>query len=211
MGMSQRLRSLAACRSRSFKTTPSWRLPRFTATASANAHALSRASSATTCSMISQPFAFCLLARLNHARCAPAQVSSTSLVRHRGNDYSVPTTHGNRSVVVEGFVDEVVILAGTDEIARYVRSYAYGVFMFDPLHYLALIENKPGALDQAAPLRGWELPDQFDHLRRLLERRSGNKGKREFIQVLRLMEVFEQELVAASVAQAIKLGALSER
>lgn len=44
---------------------------------------------------------------------------------------------------------------------------------------------------------------------RLLERRSGNKGKREFIQVLRLMEVFDQELVAASVAHAIKLGALS--
>lgn len=138
-----------------------------------------------------------------------ARVSSTSLVRYRSNDYSVPTTHGHRSVVVKGFVDEVVILAGTDEIARHPRSYERGAFVFDPLHYLALIERKPGALDQAAPLQGWNLPDEFDHLRRLLERRSGNKGKREFIQVLRLMEVFEQELVTASVAQAIKLGALS--
>jgi hypothetical protein len=43
----------------------------------------------------------------------------------------------------------------------------------------------------------------------LLERRMGNKGKREFIQVLRLMEVFDQDLVAAAVAQAIKLGAIS--
>lgn len=81
--------------------------------------------------------------------------------------------------------------------------------MFDPPHYLALIEQKPGALDQAAPLQGWELPDQFDHLRRLLERRCGHKGKREFIQVLRLMEVFDQDLVGLAVAQAIKLGALS--
>ena len=31
--------------------------------------------------------------------------------------------------------------------------------VFDPIHYLALLEHKIGALDQAAPLVGWELPD----------------------------------------------------
>jgi hypothetical protein len=75
------------------------------------------------------------------------------------------------------------------------------------LHYLALIEQKPNALDQAWPLQGWDLPDQFDHLRRLLEARMGNRGKREFVQVLRLMETFKLEQVAAAVAQAIRLGA----
>ena len=30
--------------------------------------------------------------------------------------------------------------------------------IFDPLHYLALLEQKPNALNQAAPLAGWELP-----------------------------------------------------
>jgi transposase len=138
-----------------------------------------------------------------------ARVTSTSLVRYRRNDYSVPTTHGLRSVTVKGFVDKVVILSGTEEIARHPRSYERGAFVFDPLHYLALLEQKPGALDQAAPLQGWDLPEQFDHLRRLLEQRSGNKGKREFIQVLRLMEVFDQDLVASAVTQAIRLGTLS--
>jgi hypothetical protein len=137
------------------------------------------------------------------------RVTSTSLVRYRGNDYSVPTTHGLRSFIVKGFVDKVVILSGTEEIARHPRSYERGAFVFDPLHYLALLEQKPGALDQAAPLQGWNLPEQFDHLRRLMERRSGNKGKREFIQVLRLMEVFEQDLVAVAVTQAIRLGTIS--
>ena len=137
------------------------------------------------------------------------RVTSTSLVRYRGNDYSVPTTHGLRSVIVKGFVDEVVILSGTEEIARHARSYERRAFVYDPLHYLALLEQKPGALDQAAPLQGWDLPEQFDHLRRLMERRSGSKGKREFIQVLRLMEVFEQGLVAGAVTHAIRLGAIS--
>ena len=33
--------------------------------------------------------------------------------------------------------------------------------MFEPLHYLALLEQKIGALDQAAPLAGWKLPEAF--------------------------------------------------
>jgi hypothetical protein len=137
-----------------------------------------------------------------------ARVTSTSLVRYRGNDYSVPTTHGHRQVIVKGFVDEVVIVSGAEELARHPRSYERAAFVFNPLHYLALLEQKPGALDQAAPLKDWVLPDQFDHLRRLLEARMGNKGKREFIQVLRLMEIFDQDLVADAVTQAIQMGAI---
>ena len=83
-----------------------------------------------------------------------------------------------------------------------------GVFVFDPLHYLALIETKPSALDQAAPLQDWDLPEPFQHLRHLLEARMGNRGKREFIQVLRLMEAFPKEVVAAAVTEAIRLGAI---
>src|SRR3954451_2925621 len=33
------------------------------------------------------------------------RVSSLSLVRYRGNDYSVPTAHGHRAVLVRGYVD----------------------------------------------------------------------------------------------------------
>jgi transposase len=136
-----------------------------------------------------------------------ARVSSTALVRYRTSDYSVPTAYGFREVAVKGFVDQVVILCAGQEIARHQRSYQRGSFICDPLHYLALLEQKPGALDQAAPLQGWRLPEQFAHLRHLLEARMGNRGKREFIQVLRLMEVFDQGLVADAVKDAIRLGA----
>ena len=138
-----------------------------------------------------------------------AHVSSTALVRYRGNDYSVPTTYGFREVLVKGFVEAVAIFAGSQEIARHRRSYEKAALVFDPLHYLALIEQKPGALDQAAPLQHWDLPEQFAHLRRLLEARMGRKGKREYIQVLRLMELFAQPVVAAAITDAIKLGAIS--
>jgi hypothetical protein len=135
-------------------------------------------------------------------------VSSLSLVRYRRNDYSVPTTYGHRDVLVRGYVHEVVIACGAEVIARHPRSYEREDFVFQPLHYLALIEQKINALDQAAPLAEWRLPEEFATLRRLLEARMGKQGKREFVQVLRLMEVFRVDEVAAAVRDAIARGAI---
>ena len=105
------------------------------------------------------------------------RVSSLSLVRYRLNDYSVPTTYGHRDVLVRGYVHDVVISCGAEVIARHPRSYERHDFIFDPLHYLGLIEQKINALDQAAPLAGWRLPEEFMTLRRLLEARMGKVGK----------------------------------
>ena len=82
-------------------------------------------------------------------------------MRYRANDYSVPVECGHREVLVKGFVHEVVICAASEVIARHPRSYEREDMIFDPLHYLALLEQKTNALDQAAPLAGWELPEDF--------------------------------------------------
>ena len=137
------------------------------------------------------------------------RVSSLSLVRYRTNDYSVPVAYGHRDVLVRGYVHEVVISCGAEVIARHRRSYERDDFVFNPLHYLPLLEHKTGALDQAAPLVGWELPDEFGVLRRLLESRMGKRGKREFVQVLRLMENFRKQEVYDAVRDALRLGAVS--
>jgi hypothetical protein len=115
--------------------------------------------------------------------------------------------------VVKGYVDEVVVAVGSGEIARHPRSYESSGFVFDPLHYLPLLERKVGALDQAAPLHGWDLPPEFATLRRLLEARLSPRnrcaaGKREFVQVLRLLETFPMEAVHGAVRDALRLGAI---
>ena len=71
-----------------------------------------------------------------------------------------------------------------------------------------MIEQKIGALDQAAPLAGWDLPDRFITLRRLLEARMGKAGKRESVQVLRLLESFRLGELTAAVDDALRLGAI---
>jgi transposase len=137
------------------------------------------------------------------------KVSSTSLVRYKGNDYSVPVRFGHRDVIVKGFVDEVVICIGADVIARHIRSYDSADFVMEPLHYLPLIERKLNALDQAAPLADWELPVAFGMLRRLMEARHGNPGKREYVQVLQLMGCFAQDDLHHAVKQALELNVIS--
>ena len=99
------------------------------------------------------------------------RVSSLSLVRYRTNDYSVPVAYGHRNVIVRGYVDRVVISCGSEVIAKHPRSYERDDFVYDPIHYLPLLERKTAALDQAAPLQVWELPEEFGALRRLLESR----------------------------------------
>jgi transposase len=143
----------------------------------------------------------------------PGRVSSLSLVRYKASDYSVPVAYGHREVLVRGYVDRVVISCGAEMIARHWRSYEREDLVFDPLHYLPLIEQKIGSLDQAAPLKGWELPEAFATLRRLMGARMdpkthGAAGKREYVQVLRLLETFEIDEVHAAVRQALHLGAI---
>ena len=74
-----------------------------------------------------------------------SRVSSRSLVRYKTNDYSAPVAYGHRDVLVKGYVNEMVISCGAEVIARHPRSYEKDDFVFDPIHYLPLLERKTAA------------------------------------------------------------------
>jgi len=137
------------------------------------------------------------------------RVSSQALVRYETNDYSVPVEYGHRQVLVKAFVWELVISYTSEVIARHTRSYGREEMIFDPLHYLSLLEQKTNALDQAAPLQGWPLPEGFAELRRQMEGRLGKRGRREYVQVLRLLETFSMVEVTAGVHHALRLRAIA--
>jgi len=140
---------------------------------------------------------------------AQASVNSLSLVRFDRNDYSVPTSHAHHQVTVLGGIEEVRVLAGTEVVATHPRSWSREQISFDPRHYLALLERKPGALDFARPLDGWQLPTCFALLRRRLETDLGSTGTREYIKVLRLMERTSLTNLTAALDQALSIGVTS--
>ncbi len=77
------------------------------------------------------------------------------------------------------------------------------------LYYLALLEQKPRALEQAAPLQEWAAHAFFERLRRLLEARMDKRGRKEYMQILQLLETFSIGQVDYSMGQAHHLCVLS--
>jgi hypothetical protein len=134
------------------------------------------------------------------------RVDSLSLIRFDANDYSVPTAYAHHRVTVVGTVDAVRVTVGDQVVASHRRRWDREQVTYDPVHYLALLERKPGAFDFAAPLEGWELPVCFGVLRRRLEAEFGGPGTRRFIKVLRLLEGASPAELTRAVEAALELG-----
>jgi hypothetical protein len=135
-------------------------------------------------------------------------VNSLSLGRFDGNDYSVPVAMAHRTLTATGTLDHVRFRHQGEVVAEHRRCWSKGRVTFDPLHYLALLERKPFALDHARPLAGWSLPDCFATLRRRLEEADPKGGTRQYVRVLRLLESHDLARVSAAVEAALKLAAL---
>lgn len=105
------------------------------------------------------------------------RVNSLSLVCFDRNDYSVPTASAHHEVIVMGGVEEITISCGPELVATHRRHWGKEHTTYDPRHYLALLERKPGALDLVRPLEHLELPSCFALLRRRLEADLGPSAR----------------------------------
>ncbi|MFC1888754.1 IS21 family transposase [Thermodesulfobacteriota bacterium] len=147
--------------------------------------------------------------RFEARRVVQAHVNSLQLVRFDRNDYSVPTEYAHHPVTAVGGIDEVRFIVGGHRVARHRRCWEKERVFFDPVHYLALLERKPGALDFARPLESWSLPDCFTTLRRRLEADMGGQGTQEYIKILRLLESVTPAQLTDAVTYALTIGATS--
>ena len=106
-------------------------------------------------------------------------------------------------------VDEVKIVFEDRLIARHPRCWKKQQPVFDPVHYLALLERKPGGFDHARPLEDWDLPVCFGILRRRLEAEFAGNGTREFIKVLRLLESHSVTSLKRAVQHGLEINVTS--
>ena len=135
-------------------------------------------------------------------------VSSLCLVRFDTNDYSVPCRYAHHPVWVRADVGRVRIYHEAQLIAEHTRCFGREQAIYEPSHYLALIERKPRALDWGAPLAALALAPCFDQLRALLEEgQQHSRGTRAYIGVLRLLERHTLAELTRAVTRALELGA----
>ena len=128
--------------------------------------------------------------------------SSESLVRYDTNDYSVPVSSAHHQTTIKASVRFIEVYQIDKLIAKHHRCWDRECQIFDPMHYLELLERKPGALDHARPLEQLQLPACFDTYRRCLETHR-DKGTKEYIQILLLLNKYSTRQISQAINKAL--------
>ncbi len=140
--------------------------------------------------------------RFDCRKSASTFASSQSLVRYDTNDYSVPVSWAHHQVTIKASFLCIEVYKPDKLIAVHSRCWDRECQIFEPMHYLELLERKPGSLDHARPLEDWHLPDCFNSYRRCLETHRDN-GTKEYIQILLLLKKYSIKQVAKAIARAL--------
>lgn len=131
-------------------------------------------------------------------------VSSTSLIRHDRNHYSVPCKAAGKTVTVRAKADQIVIIKNGKQIASHSRNFERGKTVYNPWHYLDILQRKPGALRNGAPFQDWDLPSGIKRVQSHLTRLPG--GDRKFVDILFAARLHGTELTNKACLKALSQG-----
>jgi transposase len=151
-----------------------------------------------------QPFRCCVT--------KPVCLTPYSQVEFETNRYSVPTDKAQRNLVLRAYPFQVEILDQEAVLASHARSYGRNQDVCDPLHYLPLLLQRPGAFEHAQPLRQWrtQWPPAYEALlARLQAADVDGQAIREFVRILNLHSRYPAHAVATAIEQALVYGSLN--
>ncbi len=140
-------------------------------------------------------------------RCKTAAVSSTCLVRFDHNRYSVPARSVGRPAEVYAYADRVVIRQDGVALAEHERRFGRGQTVYDPWHYVPVLDRKPGALRNGAPFKDWVLPADLTRVQRRLAR--VDDGDRQMVDILNAVLSDGLAAVEAACGEALAGHAVS--
>ena len=138
-----------------------------------------------------------------------ATLTPYSQVIFETNRYSVPVDRAVSHLVVKAYPFHIDILHQAQVLATHPRCYGREQDIFDPLHYLPLLEYRPGAFEHAKPVRRWRehWPVDYTRLLHILrEAQPDGPGVREFIQILRLHLEHPAALIEQAISAALEHG-----
>lgn len=138
------------------------------------------------------------------------KVNPYSQVVFETNRYSVPSEYAGKQLVLRAYPFRVEILSLSQIVAEHLRCFEREQDILNPLHYLGLIEQRPGAFEYAIPMRRWRKtwPATYENLLTALrESKPDGQGVREFIAILNLHRTHPENLVHQAVQQALEMGA----
>jgi transposase len=137
----------------------------------------------------------------------PARVSNTALVSYDRNRYSVYASAAGRTVMVRAYADRLVIVHEGIVVGEHSRQFGRDKIIYDPWHYLEVLQHKPGALRNGAPFKEWVLPEPLLEIRQALSKQPD--GDRQFVGILSAVSNYGLEAVAQACADALSAGVSS--
>ncbi len=137
----------------------------------------------------------------------PVRVSTTSLVSYDNNRYSVAATAVGRTVMLRAYAGRIVVVDDGMVIGEHQRVFSRNKVSYDPWHYVAVLQRKPGALRNGAPFKDWELPPALTAIREVLGTRSD--GDRQFVGILGAIATYGLDAVAEACSEALAVKAAS--
>jgi len=140
--------------------------------------------------------------KFDYRKSASTFASSESLIRYDTNDYSVPVRWAHHQVTIKASVRFIEIYRFDELIASHCRCWDRECQIFEPVHYLELLERKPGSLDHARPLEELQLPKCFNTYRRLLETHRDD-GTKEYIKILLLLKKYSVAQINKAITKAL--------
>ena len=136
------------------------------------------------------------------------RVSSTALVHVDRNRYSVDCRYAGKTVSLRTYAERIVAVAAGQIIGEHVRSFERDRTFFDPWHYVAALEKKPGALRNGTPFKDWALPPALREMKDRLGAKSG--GDRQFVTILATIAEDGIEAVNVACELALEAHAISD-
>ncbi len=134
----------------------------------------------------------------------PMRATTTCLIAHDRNKYSVDARAAGRQVLVRAYAEKIVVLLGEEVVAEHPRSFKREQVVYDPWHYLPVLMRKPGALRNGAPFKGWDLPAPLTEVRTKLGRHPD--GDRQFVKILGRVPDDGLGAVTEACAEALAAG-----
>ena len=92
-------------------------------------------------------------------------------------------------------------------VARHRRNFGRDQVIYDPWHYLPVLQRKPGALRNGAPFRDWDLPDSLRRVRNHFE--GLDDGDRQMVKVLNAVLTDSLTVVTSACETALSAGTIS--
>lgn len=125
------------------------------------------------------------------------------------NQYSVPVSYVGLKVDAVLKINEVFIYYDGKLIATHKRYFSNNKWILHPDHYLDVLAKRPGAFNNAIPIKEWRQtwPKNHEELLAKLQRSQGeNKGIKDFLNVLLLYREFNVSDIEKAIEASLRAG-----